>query len=67
MAIFARIDDEGQVQLINHIGVRLGNDRRRSSTRTAFAKADIEYETGRVPPIKTMHKTCATSRLIRPA
>ena len=46
MALFARIDDRGEVQLINHLGVRLGNDPETTLDRLdrdAFTEADIEY------------------------
>ena len=49
MALFARIDDAGEVQLINHIGVRLGNDPQTildRLDRDAFTEADIEYDSG---------------------
>jgi D-lactate dehydrogenase len=51
MALFARIDDTGQIQLINHLGVRLGNapetilDR---LDRDAFTEAEIEYSPDQV-------------------
>jgi len=51
MVLFARIDDAGEVQLINHIGVRLGNDPQTildRLDRDAFTEADIEYDSDRV-------------------
>jgi D-lactate dehydrogenase len=51
MAVFARIDDTGEVQLINHMGVRLGNDPEEildRLDRDAFSEADIEYPSGRL-------------------
>jgi D-lactate dehydrogenase len=51
MALFARIDGEGEVQLINHIGVRLGNDPETILGRldsNAFTEADIEYNADQV-------------------
>jgi D-lactate dehydrogenase len=51
MTVFARIDDNGDVQLINHLGVKLGNDPETvldRLDRDAFTEADIEYGTGRV-------------------
>ena len=51
MTVFARIDDSGDVRLINHLGVNLGNDPETildRLDRDAFTEADIEYGTGRV-------------------
>jgi D-lactate dehydrogenase (quinone) len=51
MTVFARIDDSGDVHLINHLGVNLGNDPETildRLDRDAFTEADIEYGTGRV-------------------
>lgn len=51
MALFAHIDDTGEVQLINHLGVRLGNDPETildRLDRDAFAEVDIEYSADRV-------------------
>ena len=51
LALFARLDGEGEVQLINHLGVRLGNDPETildKLERDAFTETDIEYDTGRV-------------------
>jgi D-lactate dehydrogenase (quinone) len=51
MALFARIDEAGEVHLVNHLGVNLGNtpetmlDR---LDRNAFTEADIEYPQDRV-------------------
>jgi D-lactate dehydrogenase len=51
MALFARIDETGDVHLVNHLGVNLGNapetmlDR---IDRDAFTEADIEYPHDRV-------------------
>jgi D-lactate dehydrogenase len=49
MTVFARIDDRGDVQLINHLGVNLGNDPETildRLDRDAFTEADVEYGTG---------------------
>jgi D-lactate dehydrogenase len=46
MALFARIDEKGEIQLVNHLGVRLGNDPETildTLDRDAFTEADIEY------------------------
>jgi D-lactate dehydrogenase len=46
MALFARINDSGEVQLVNHLGVRLGNDPETildRLDRDTFTEADIEY------------------------
>src|ERR1700730_15245914 len=48
MAVFARIDGTGEVQLVNHLGVRLGNDPEKildRLERDAFTEAaiDIHY------------------------
>jgi D-lactate dehydrogenase (quinone) len=51
MALFARIDDTGEVQLINPICVRLGNDQEKildRLDRDTFTEADIEYTPDRV-------------------
>jgi D-lactate dehydrogenase len=51
MTVFARIDEEGAVQLINHLGVKLGNDPETilsSLDRDAFTEADIEYNPDQV-------------------
>jgi D-lactate dehydrogenase len=51
MALFACIDDTGDVQLINHLGVRLGNDPETildRLDRDSFTEADIEYTPDRV-------------------
>jgi D-lactate dehydrogenase len=51
MALFARIDDAGNVQLVNHIGVRLGTDPEEilgKLDRNDFTEADIEYPKERV-------------------
>jgi D-lactate dehydrogenase len=51
LSLFARIDDTGDVQLINHIGVRLGNDPEEildRLDRDAFTEADVEYSPDRV-------------------
>jgi D-lactate dehydrogenase len=51
MALFARIDDTGEVELVNHLGVRLGNDPERMLDRLekdAFVEPDIEYPADRV-------------------
>lgn len=50
MTVFARIDGNGDVQLINHLGVNLGNDPETildRLDRDAFTEADIEYGIGR--------------------
>jgi len=51
MALFARIDDSGEAQLINHIGVKLGNDPETildKLDRDAFTETDIEYSSDHV-------------------
>jgi D-lactate dehydrogenase len=51
MALFARIDDSGEVHLVNHLGVRLGNDPETildKLDRDAFTEADIEYRTDQI-------------------
>src|SRR5215831_1063425 len=50
-ALFASIDSAGEVQLINHLGVRLGNDPEAildRLDRDAFTEGDIEYSAGLV-------------------
>lgn len=51
MTLFARIDDRGEVQLVNHLGVRLGDDPETilgRLDRGAFSEVDIEYDSKRV-------------------
>jgi D-lactate dehydrogenase (quinone) len=51
MALFARVDGTGAVELVNHLGVRLGNDPEAildRLDRDAFTEADIGYDTDRV-------------------
>jgi D-lactate dehydrogenase (quinone) len=51
MALFARVDESGDVQLINHLGVRLGDDPEQMLARLDrddFTEGDIDYRTGRV-------------------
>lgn len=46
MALFARIDNAGKIQLVNHLGVRLDNDPEAildKLDRDDFTEADIEY------------------------
>ena len=50
LALFARIDDAGQVQLVNHLGVGLGDDPEEilgRLDRGDFTEADIDYTTDR--------------------
>jgi D-lactate dehydrogenase (quinone) len=50
LALFARIEDSGEAQLINHLGVRLGNDPEKildRLDRDAFTEADIDYASDR--------------------
>jgi D-lactate dehydrogenase len=47
MALFARVDEKGQLQLINHLGVRLGNDPEQMLARLEqgeFDAADIQHD-----------------------
>jgi D-lactate dehydrogenase (quinone) len=49
MALYARIDEAGEVQLINHLGVKLGDDPEKileKLDREDFTEADIDYTTG---------------------
>jgi D-lactate dehydrogenase len=51
LALFARINEGGEVELVNHLGVRLGNDPETildRLDRDAFAEADIEHSPDRV-------------------
>jgi D-lactate dehydrogenase (quinone) len=51
MTLYAWIDESGEVQLINHLGVKLGNDPEQildRLDRNAFTEADIDYTTDRV-------------------
>ena len=47
LALFARIDARGQVELVNHLGIRLGDDPETildRLDRDAFTEADIEHD-----------------------
>ena len=51
-ALFARIDENGEIHLVNHLGVRLGNaldpeEILDTLDRDAFTESDIEYDTNR--------------------
>jgi D-lactate dehydrogenase (quinone) len=49
MALYARIDEAGEVQLINRLGVKLGDDPEKileKLDREDFTEADIDYTTG---------------------
>jgi D-lactate dehydrogenase (quinone) len=51
MALFARIDDGGEVRLVNHLGIRLGDDPETildRLDRDAFTEADIDYGSDRL-------------------
>ena len=51
MALFARMDKVGEIQLVNHLGVKLGNDPETILKRLDqgdFKATDIEYSPGRV-------------------
>jgi D-lactate dehydrogenase (quinone) len=46
LALFARVDETGTVDLVNHLGVNLGNDPEKMLDildRDAFTESDIEY------------------------
>jgi D-lactate dehydrogenase len=50
LALYARIDEAGEVQLINHLGVRLGDDPETILTRLDrgdFTDADVEHDPAR--------------------
>jgi D-lactate dehydrogenase len=50
MALYARIGETGEVQLINHLGVKLGDDPEKILDRLEhddFTEADIDYTTER--------------------
>lgn len=50
MALFARLDADGQLQLVNHLGVNLGNEPEQILARLErgeFAASDIEHDTKR--------------------
>jgi D-lactate dehydrogenase len=50
MALYARIDETGEVQLINHLGVKLGDNPEKILDRLEhddFTEADIDYTTER--------------------
>jgi D-lactate dehydrogenase len=51
LTLFARIDETGEVQLINHLGVKLGNDPEQilgRLDRNAYTEADIDYTSDRI-------------------
>ena len=51
MALYARVDGAGDVHLINHLGIRLGNDPEtilERLERHAYEDADIDHDPGRV-------------------
>src|SRR4029077_1295460 len=51
MTLYARIDEAGPLELVNHLGARLGDDPETILSRVergAFTAADIEHDTGRV-------------------
>jgi len=51
LALFARIDETGTVQLVNHLAVDLGDDPEMilgRLDRDDFGECDIEYDSGRV-------------------
>lgn len=51
LALYARIDDTGEIELVNHLGVALGNDPETildRLDRDDFAEADIDYGTDRL-------------------
>jgi D-lactate dehydrogenase len=51
MALFARVDEQGEVRLVNHLGVRLGDDPETMLDRLdrdAFGEADIDHPPDRV-------------------
>lgn len=50
-ALFARIDETGEIRLVNHLGVKLGNDPERILDvldRDVFTEYDIEYDPNRL-------------------
>ena len=50
LALYAQIDAEGRIQLVNHLGIRLGNDPEtilRRVEQGAFGPADIEHDPSR--------------------
>jgi D-lactate dehydrogenase len=50
MTLFARIDEGGEVELINHLGVKLGDDPEQILGRldsNAYTEADIDYTSDR--------------------
>lgn len=51
MALYAEVDDNGQVHLVNHLGIRLGDAEEDALQRLQdgrYTDADIENDTGRV-------------------
>ena len=51
LALFARVDETGQAQLVNHLGIRLGGNPEEildAMDRDAFTELDIEYDPKRL-------------------
>jgi D-lactate dehydrogenase (quinone) len=51
LALYAQVDGAGDIHLVNHLGIRLGNDPEtilERLERRAYADADIEHETGQM-------------------
>jgi D-lactate dehydrogenase (quinone) len=49
-ALFARVDETGEVHLVNHLGINLGDDPEKildTLDRDAFAESDIDYNSTR--------------------
>ncbi len=50
MALYARVTEGGEVELVNHLGIRLGNEPEEILARVeagTFAEADVAWNTGR--------------------
>ncbi len=50
LSLFARIDETGQIHLVNHLGVKLGNDPEEmlaTLDHDAFTESDIDYNSSR--------------------
>ncbi|TAL85058.1 MAG: D-lactate dehydrogenase [Rhodanobacter sp.] len=50
MALYARLDERGELRLVNHLGIRLGDDPEQILDRLErgdYTEADIEHDAGR--------------------
>lgn len=51
MALFARVNENGEIELVNHLGIRLASDPEEmldALDKDSFTEADIEYDSSRL-------------------